>query len=239
MKILLCIIAAMSFTFAANDELVEKLADETLQNLLTCPRVGNIDENCKKQHTLLSERKAKLSVDDQEKVLYLASAKFVLEMEKDENLKTLSNEGLQIFLTCPDVGTVDENCRKRKALLTERIAKLSEDDQEKVLNLAVAKFFLEMEKEKKKEEERMTLQQERASLADSGDVVKNLAEEAFDLFVKCKNKQSDEGECKKREKLLSEREKKLSKDDQEKLQGFVMQKLMEMGENEKKAKKKK
>lgn len=149
MKIFLfCIIAAMSFTFAANDELLEKLADEKLHNLLACPQVGNIDENCKKQKALLSESMAKLSEDDQEKVRNLAIAKFVLEMEKDENLKTLSNEGLQLFLTCPDVGNVDENCKKREALLAERIAKLSEDDQEKVLNLAAAKFVLEMEKNK-------------------------------------------------------------------------------------------
>ena len=147
-KLLICVIAVVSFTFAANDELLEKLADEKLHNLLACPQVGNIDENCKKQKALLSESMAKLSEDDQEKVRNLATAKFVLEMEKDENLKTLSNEGLQLFLTCPDVGNVDENCKKREALLAERIAKLSEDDQEKVLNLAAAKFVLEMEKNK-------------------------------------------------------------------------------------------
>jgi len=110
--------------------------------------VGNIDENCKKREALLAERIAKLSEDDQEKVRNLATAKFVLEMEKDENLKTLSNEGLQLLLTCPDVGKVDENCKKREALLAERIAKLSEDDQEKVLNLTAAKFVLEMGKNK-------------------------------------------------------------------------------------------
>ena len=147
-KLLICVIAVVSFTFAANDELLEKLADEKLHNLLACPQVGNIDENCKKQKALLSESMAKLSEDDQEKVRNLATAKFVLEMEKDENLKTLSNEGLQLFLTCPDVGKVDENCKKREALLAERIAKLSEDDQEKVLNLAAAKFVLEMRKNK-------------------------------------------------------------------------------------------
>ena len=48
-----------------------------------------------------------------------------------------------------------------------------------------------------------------------------------DLFVKCKNKQLDEGECKKQEKLLSEREKGLSVSDRGKLQELVMQKLME------------
>ena len=149
MKIFLfCIIAAMSFTIAANDELLDELADEKLHNLLACPQVGNVDENCKKQKALLSERMAKLSEDDQEKVRNLATAKFVLEMEKDENLKTLSNEGLQLLLTCPDVGKVDENCKKREALLAERIAKLSEDDQEKVLNLTAAKFVLEMGKNK-------------------------------------------------------------------------------------------
>ena len=147
-KLLICVIAVVSFTFAANDELLEKLSDEKLHNLLACPQVGNIDENCKKQKALLSESMAKLSEDDQEKVRNLATAKFVLEMEKDENLKTLSNEGLQLFLTCPDVGKVDENCKKREALLAERIAKLSEDDQEKVLNLAAAKFVLEMRKNK-------------------------------------------------------------------------------------------
>jgi len=147
-KLLICVIAVVSFTFAANDELLEKLADEKLHNLLACPQVGNIDENCKKQKALLSESMAKLSEDDQEKVRNLATAKFVLEMEKDENLKTLSNEGLQFFLTCPDVGKVDENCKKREALLAERIAKLSEDDQENVLNLAAAKFVLEMRKNK-------------------------------------------------------------------------------------------
>ena len=149
MKIFLfCIIAAMSFTIAANDELLDELADEKLHNLLACPQVGNVDENCKKQKALLSERMAKLSEDDQEKVRNIATAKFVLEMEKDENLKTLSNEGLQLLLTCPDVGKVDENCKKREALLAERIAKLSEDDQEKVLNLTAAKFVLEMGKNK-------------------------------------------------------------------------------------------
>ena len=48
-----------------------------------------------------------------------------------------------------------------------------------------------------------------------------------DLFVKCKNKQLDEGECKKKEKLLLEREKELSVSDRGKLQELVMQKLME------------
>lgn len=164
MKIFLfCIIAAMSFTIAANDELLDELADEKLHNLLACPQVGNVDENCKKQ----------------------------------------------------------------KALLSESMAKLSEDDQERVRNLATAKFVLEMEKAKKKEEERKKLRQERASLADPGDTIKKLAEESFELFAKCKNKQLDEGECKKKEKLLLEREKKLSVSDQEKLQAFVMQKLIE------------
>ena len=109
------------------------------------------------------------------------------------------------------MGNIDENCKKREALLAERIAKLSEDDQEKVRNLATAKFVLEMEKAKKKEEERKKLRQERASFADPGDTVKKLAEESFELFAKCKNKQLDESECKKRKKLLSEREKKAKK----------------------------
>ena len=47
-----------------------------------------------------------------------------------------------------------------------------------------------------------------------------------DLFVKCKNKQLDEGECKKKEKLLLEREKGLSASDQKKLQDLVMQNLI-------------
>lgn len=148
-KLLICVIAVVSFTFAANDELLEKLSDATLYKLLYCDsQTEKIDEGCKKQDALLSEHMAKLSKDDKEKVRNLAAAKYVLEMEKDENLKTLSNEGLQLFLTCPDVGKVDENCKKREALLAERIAKLSEDDQEKVLNLAAAKFVLEMRKNK-------------------------------------------------------------------------------------------
>ncbi|MBR3070515.1 hypothetical protein [Fibrobacter sp.] len=77
------------------------------------------------------------------------------------------------------------------------------------------------------DEERVKLREERASLANPGDTVKKFAEESFELFAKCKNQQLDEGECKKREKLLSEREKKLSVSDQEKLQAFVMQKLIE------------
>ncbi|MBR3070516.1 hypothetical protein [Fibrobacter sp.] len=95
MKIFLfCIIAAMSFTIAANDELLDELADEKLHNLLACPQVGNVDENCKKQKALLSESMAKLSEDDQEKVLNLTAAKFVLEMGKNKNLEKLS-EALQ------------------------------------------------------------------------------------------------------------------------------------------------
>ena len=94
-KLLICVIAVVSFTFAANDELLEKLSDEKLHNLLACPQVGNIDENCKKQKALLSESMAKLSEDDQEKVLNLAAAKFVLEMRKNKNLEKLFVEALQ------------------------------------------------------------------------------------------------------------------------------------------------
>lgn len=83
------------------------------------------------------------------------------------------------------------------------------------------------------DEERVKLREERAknakpiSLDDSNDAVKKLADEMSDLFVKCKNKQLDEGECKKQEKLLLEREKGLSVSDRGKLQELVMQKLME------------
>lgn len=78
MKIFLfCIIAAMSFTIAANDELLEKLADEKLHNLLACPQVGNIDENCKKREALLAERIAKLSEDDRGKLQELVMQKLM------------------------------------------------------------------------------------------------------------------------------------------------------------------
>ena len=234
-KLLICVIAVVSFSFAANDELLEKLSDATLYKLLYCDsQTEKIDEGCKKQDALLSEHMAKLSKDDKEKVRNLAAAKYVLEMGKDKNLEKLSDEALQNLLTCnPQVGNITENCKKQNALMSERIAKLSKDDQEKVRNLTAAKFVLEMEKAKKIDEERVKLREERAknakpiSLDDSNDAVKKLADEMSDLFVKCKNKQLDEGECKKQEKLLLEREKGLSVSDRGKLQELVMQKLME------------
>ena len=58
----------MSFTFAANDELLEKLSDEALQDLLYCnPKTGKIDENSKKQKKLLSEREKKIECARSEK----------------------------------------------------------------------------------------------------------------------------------------------------------------------------
>lgn len=67
-KILICVIAVVSLTFAANDELLETLADETLHNLLYCnPKTGKIDENCKKQKKLLSEREKKIECARSEK----------------------------------------------------------------------------------------------------------------------------------------------------------------------------
>ena len=235
-KFLFCVIAIVSFTFAANDELLETLADETLHNLLYCnPKTGKIDENCKKQEALLSERMKKLSKEDQEKVRNLAATKYVLEMDKYENLKKLSDEALQNLLTCnPQAGMVDENCQKKNALWSERMAKLSKEDQEKVRDLTAAKFVLEMEKAKKKEEERVKLREERAkaakptSLADSNDAVEKLAKEMIDLLDKCQNNQLDEDECKTQKKLLSEREKKLSALDQKKLQDLLMPKFIEM-----------
>lgn len=170
-KFLFCVIAVVSFTFAANDELLEKLSDEALQDLLVCNS---------------------------------------------------------------QAGMVDENCKKKNALWSERMAKLSKEDQEKVRDLTAAKFMLETEKAKKKDEERVKLREERAkaatptSLADSNDAVEKLAEEMIDLLDKCDNKQLDENECKKQKKLLSEREKKLSALDQKKLQDLLMPKFIEM-----------
>ena len=78
-----CVIAIVSFTFAANDELLEILADETLHNLLYCnPKTGKIDENCKKQKKLLSEREKKLSALDQKKLQDLLMPKFIEMVKK-------------------------------------------------------------------------------------------------------------------------------------------------------------
>ena len=82
-KLLICVIAVVSFTFAANDELLEILADETLHNLLYCnPKTGKIDENCKKQKKLLSEREKKLSALDQKKLQDLLMPKFIEMVKK-------------------------------------------------------------------------------------------------------------------------------------------------------------
>lgn len=82
-KILICVIAVVSLTFAANDELLETLADETLHNLLYCnPKTGKIDENCKKQKKLLSEREKKLSALDQKKLQDLLMPKFIEMVKK-------------------------------------------------------------------------------------------------------------------------------------------------------------
>ncbi len=81
-KILFCITAVVSFTFAANDELLETLADETLHNLLYCnAQVGMIDENCKKTGSFVVWTRKKLSALDQKKLQDLVMPKFI-EMEE-------------------------------------------------------------------------------------------------------------------------------------------------------------
>lgn len=82
-KILFCVIAIVSLTFAANDELLEKLSDEALQDLLVCNfQAGMVDENCKKQKKLLSEREKKLSALDQKKLQDLLMPKFIEMVKK-------------------------------------------------------------------------------------------------------------------------------------------------------------
>lgn len=82
-KIMICVIAVVSLTFAANDELLEKLSDEALQDLLVCnSQAGKIDENCKKQKKLLSEREKKLSALDQKKLQDLLMPKFIEMVKK-------------------------------------------------------------------------------------------------------------------------------------------------------------